>query len=97
MGTLQLTRYTADYRRKRRGDGSDGYRKGAGVSSSEQHLREAIEFWQPLSERRLSQEDARQITHNVVGFFSLLSAWADSTGSDQGPSGRQAENGGGEL
>src|SRR5262249_3911880 len=34
-------------------------------------LDETIAVWQPLSERPLTREDAREITENVVGFFSV--------------------------
>ncbi len=35
-----------------------------------------IETWQPLAERDLSREDARQIVENVTGFFSILAEWS---------------------
>ncbi len=35
-----------------------------------------IETWQPLFDRALSREDARQIVDNVTGFFSVLADWA---------------------
>ena len=50
---------------------------------SEQLLIQTIEFWQPVASRPLTQEDARQITENVRGFFDLLNGWAvnDTKGS----------------
>ena len=35
-------------------------------------LRKTIEVWQPLSEKRLTEEDAREIVENVTGLFSFL-------------------------
>ena len=32
--------------------------------------------WQPRLGRDLSREDARQITENVTGFFSILEQWS---------------------
>lgn len=34
-----------------------------------------LAVWQPRTRRRLTDEDARQITENVVGFFQRLLAW----------------------
>ena len=34
------------------------------------------EVWQPRLGRDLSPEDARQITANVTGFFSILAEWS---------------------
>jgi len=33
------------------------------------------QIWQPRFERDLTEEDARQIVHNVTGFFGVLSDW----------------------
>lgn len=35
----------------------------------------ALEFWQPLSPRQLTREDAREIIENMTGFFSVLMEW----------------------
>jgi hypothetical protein len=35
-----------------------------------------IALWQPRLGRDLSREDARQITENMVGFFSILHEWS---------------------
>ena len=32
--------------------------------------------WQPRVGRDLTDEDARQITENVTGFFAILAEWA---------------------
>src|SRR4051812_35396734 len=48
------------------------------------------EVWQPRTRRNLTDEDARQISENVIGFFATLAEWSraerpaaanDSTGS----------------
>ena len=41
------------------------------------------DLWQPQLDRRLTDEDAREIFENVTGFFSTLADW----------SGRQTESG----
>lgn len=38
-------------------------------------LKKTLVTWQPLSPRPLSEEDAREIRQNVVGFFALLAEW----------------------
>ena len=34
------------------------------------------QVWQPRLGRDLTDEDARQIMHNVTGFFGVLAEWA---------------------
>ena len=34
------------------------------------------QVWQPRLGRDLTDEDARQIIHNVTGFFGVLAAWS---------------------
>ena len=34
------------------------------------------QIWQPRLGRDLTDEDARQIMHNVTGFFGVLAEWA---------------------
>jgi hypothetical protein len=34
------------------------------------------QVWQPRLGRDLTDEDARQITHNVTGFFGILAEWS---------------------
>ena len=34
------------------------------------------QIWQPRFGRDLTDEDARQIMHNVTGFFGVLAEWA---------------------
>ena len=40
-------------------------------------LDQTIAVWQPHADHALTREDAREIAHNVVGFFSLLREWAE--------------------
>jgi hypothetical protein len=40
-------------------------------------LDQTIAVWQRYADRPLTREDAREITHNVVGFFSILREWAE--------------------
>ncbi len=39
-------------------------------------MRVALEVWQPLTSRQLSNEDAREIACNVTGFFGIIQEWA---------------------
>ena len=32
-------------------------------------------FWQPYAERELNREDAREMAHNLIGFFTVLREW----------------------
>ena len=34
------------------------------------------QVWQPRIGRDLTDEDARQIIHNVIGFFGVLAEWS---------------------
>jgi hypothetical protein len=34
------------------------------------------QVWQPRLGRKLSREDARQISENVTGFFAVLAEWS---------------------
>ena len=38
-------------------------------------LKKTVEVWQPHYKRRLTEEDAREITENLTGFFDLLAEW----------------------
>ena len=39
---------------------------------SKEFLEKTIQVWQPLSEKKLDEEDAREIVENMTGFFSFL-------------------------
>ena len=41
-----------------------------------------IATWQPRLRRRLSKEDAREITENITGFFTILAEWSHREGRD---------------
>lgn len=41
-------------------------------SNSDDSLERTIEHWQPYSKKRLTKEDAAEITRNMVGLFRLL-------------------------
>jgi hypothetical protein len=38
-------------------------------------IQQTIRVWEPRLGRPLSEEDARQILENVVGFFRVLNGW----------------------
>jgi hypothetical protein len=39
---------------------------------SKEFLEKTIQVWQPLSEKELTEEDAREIVENMTGLFSFL-------------------------
>jgi len=43
-------------------------------------LEKTITIWQPFSSSILSDKDAREITENIIGLFSLLSEWKEKDG-----------------
>ena len=43
---------------------------------------QTIAVWQPRMKRRLSNEDAREITENITGFFTVLAEWSYREGCD---------------
>lgn len=48
----------------------------ANDNQPEKLLARTREVWQPRLGRDLTDEDARQIMHNVTGFFGVLAEWA---------------------
>lgn len=55
---------------------------------SNDFLDHTIEVWQPYyPARTLKREDAREIKHNLVGFFKLLIEWdrVEKAAKDQDP------------
>ncbi|PZR70518.1 MAG: hypothetical protein DLM66_03780 [Candidatus Dormiibacter spiritus] len=48
-------------------------------------LEATIEVWQPLSPVPLTEEDARQILHNMTGFFNLLISWEAAAAAQSQP------------
>ncbi len=55
---------------------SEASEKSEGAAA-DKFLDETIDFWQPLVNRPLSREDARQIRENLTGFFRLLRQWQE--------------------
>ena len=45
------------------------------ASYSQSFLEKTINTWQPYTKDTLTPEDAREIVHNTVGFFTLLMKW----------------------
>lgn len=43
--------------------------------TSKDFLEETLRVWQPRSDGRLTDDDAREIVSNVAGFVLLLSEW----------------------
>ncbi len=43
--------------------------------TNQDFLEDTIRVWQPRAGGRLTDDDAREITANVAGFFRLLSEW----------------------
>ncbi len=42
-----------------------------------------LAFWQPRASRKLTSEDARQMTERVVDFFTILAEWEAKAGTAQ--------------
>ncbi len=47
-------------------------------------IRRTPEIWQPRTGRDLTDEDARQISENVTGFFAILTEWSQTSAIDAG-------------
>ena len=45
------------------------------IDRSDERLARTLEVWNRRSSRQLTEEDARQITENMVGFFRVLLEW----------------------
>lgn len=45
------------------------------MSISAEQIQDTLAFWQPRTTRKLTEEDARQINENVIGFFRVLREW----------------------
>lgn len=39
---------------------------------SQKLIKQTLDLWQPRTERKLTEEDAREMIENVVGYFRLL-------------------------
>ena len=69
----------------------DGYaarEEPLGTNAERERLARTIEVWSPRSSRPLTEEDAREICGNVLGFFRVLIEWkakqaASTSGRDR--------------
>lgn len=57
--------------------------------TKQQLIEHTVSIWQPRLRRRLSNEDAREITENITGYFTILAQWSrqerrDCSDSDAG-------------
>jgi hypothetical protein len=43
------------------------------------YLQRTLDVFQPISGRQLSEEDAREIAHNLLGYFRVLREWAQAS------------------
>ncbi len=50
---------------------------------SKEFLEETTTVWRPFSSSVLSHEDAREITENITGLFSLLSEWENENNKEK--------------
>jgi hypothetical protein len=50
--------------------------KAANDNLNDDQIEQTREVWQPRVARDLSRDEAKQITANVTGFFSILTEWA---------------------
>jgi len=46
-------------------------------------LKKTLDVWQPHSEKKLTEEDARQIIQNLTGFFETLARWDRESNAGQ--------------
>lgn len=53
----------------------DFERRRAKARYSRQLIDETIEVWQPYYDKKLSDEDAREIIENMAAFFGALMGW----------------------
>ena len=50
-------------------------RRRTPAACSPQFIDATLAHWQPLTDRVLTREDAREIIENVSGFFAILLEW----------------------
>lgn len=48
------------------------------LAANDNQLDRTLEVWQPRLRRNLTPDDARQITANVTGFFTVLAEWSQA-------------------
>ena len=54
--------------------------EAANDNDARQRFARTRHVWQPRVGRDLTDEDARQIVHNVTGFFDVLADWSRAAG-----------------
>lgn len=54
--------------------------EAANDNDARQRLARTRQVWQPRVGHDLTDEDARQIVHNVTGFFDVLADWSRAEG-----------------
>jgi len=52
-----------------------GSPSGGGETSADERSARTLELWGRRSSRPLTEEDAREITENMTGFFRVLLEW----------------------
>lgn len=50
--------------------------------TKQQLTEHTIAVWRPRLGRRLSEEDAREITENLTSFFTILAQWSRREGGE---------------
>jgi hypothetical protein len=45
------------------------------LDESRDYIEATRDFWQARTDRSLSREDAREMAHNLLGFFEVLRDW----------------------
>lgn len=62
------------------------------LAANDNQVDRTLEVWHPRLRRSLTPDDARQITANVTGFFSVLAEWSLAEmpvpANDSGPASR---------
>ncbi len=46
-------------------------------------IEQTVEFWKKRTGRDITREDAREMIHNVSGFFQILAEWDRKNRNDQ--------------
>lgn len=62
-------------RRSNSDETSNDVAEGARASDCD-YLELTRQFWQPYADRELTREDAREMAHNLIGYFTVLREWS---------------------
>ena len=54
--------------------------------SKKQFFEWTKQFWQARAQKKLSDEDAREIIENITGFFKILNEWKEKENDQAGSS-----------